>query len=93
MADKIHTFIIEVPADLALTPEEIAALEIHFQQDAGHILDQRMSEEPPTQFTNVGAVRVITKLQPEGQPKGGGESSTQSYGTTGAGPASEEGGS
>jgi hypothetical protein len=72
MADKIHTFIIEIPKDVEFTPEEITTLEGQFQVDAGHILDARVPESEPTEFTNVGSVRVVTKIQAEEQPAGGG---------------------
>lgn len=58
-----HLFIIEIPADLQLTEEEIATLEGHLQVDAGNLLDARASEGPSTTETNVNTVRVKTRVQ------------------------------
>lgn len=63
MAGKEHTFIIEIPADLQLNEEERAALEGHFQVDAGNLLDERDGINPDDPFTNRSAVQVITRVQ------------------------------
>jgi len=73
-----HLFIIEIPADLQLTEEEIATLEGHLQVDAGNVLDARESGDPPTTETNVNTVRVRTRIRttedlrarpPQGKPR------------------------
>ena len=69
MSGKIHTFIIEIPRDLELTPEEIADLEGRFQEDAGIIVEKKEGDEVDGPFVNIGAVRVITRLQPEAVTK------------------------
>ena len=77
MSGKIHTFVIEIPGDLELTPEEIANLEGRFQEDAGIIINMKegLAEDHP--FVNIGAVRVVTRLQPEELTGGGTRSEPQ----------------
>lgn len=72
MSHEIHTFIIDIPPELQLTEEERSELEGLFQVDAGHLLDRRAGPDPPP-FTNVQAVRVVTRLRAESlNPPGGG---------------------